>query len=65
MSMAVMKQFCADEIACILRLCGKSLAAAYQVTLDKELWYRSTLALQASEYLIYEIQKRQQGDWIH
>jgi hypothetical protein len=65
MSVAVMTQFSADEIACILRLCGKSLADAYQVTLDKELWYRSTMALQASEYLIYEIQKQQQDDWIH
>ena len=65
MFMVAMKSFSSEDISMLLYCCGKSLAEAYQLTLKEELWRYSAMAFEASEYLIYVIQKQNNKHWIH
>ena len=58
-TMASLKTFTPEELFHVLRCCGEALADMYQLTLEKQVWFMSAMAFQASDYLMYEIQKQQ------
>ena len=65
MNIAAMKPFSTEDLSWLLYLCGENLADAYQRTLKKEHWLYSAMAFEASDYLIYVIQKQNNKTWMH
>ncbi len=64
-TMASLKTFTPEELFHVLRCCGETLADMYQLTLEKKVWFMSAMAFQASDYLMYEIQKQKLNHYIH
>ena len=65
MSMATMKSFSPEDISMLLYCCGTGLFDAYQLTLKEDFRHYASMAFEASEYLIYVIQKQNNKHWMH
>ena len=64
-TMASLRTFTPEELFHVLRCCGEALADMYQLTLEKQGWFMSAMAFQASDYLMNEIQKQKLNHYIH